>query len=167
MHGIGVSGGVVWLCDPWRDYLNRFSPAPSSHCGRCTLIWCAGTWDLSMQPWVEHTKVIAILLLTYLHVLEQDCFHLVSRRMTNLFRVTVACTPSSPSTEATKGEMCRCCWRYASRYIRFFHLSASCSHSLDTLSCVTGRWCSRPACREHCLYLAAIVHRSAGRPSVP
>ena len=48
--------------------------------------------------------------------------------MSNLFRVAVASTPSSPSTEAKKGEKCRRCWRNASRYIRFFPLSASYRH---------------------------------------
>ena len=51
-------------------YLNRFSPAPSSHWGRCTLIRCSGTRDPRMQRWVARTKVIAILLFTYPHVLE-------------------------------------------------------------------------------------------------
>ena len=65
-----VLGGVGWLCDPWRDYLNRFSPATSSHWGRCTLIRCASTRDPRMQRWVARTKVIAILLLMYPHVFE-------------------------------------------------------------------------------------------------
>ena len=68
MRGIGVSAGVGWHCDPWHAYLNRFSPAPSSHCGLCTLIWCAGTRDPRIQRWVACTKVISILLLTYPHV---------------------------------------------------------------------------------------------------
>ena len=68
MCGIGVSEGVGCYCDPWCSYLNRFIPAPYYHCGRCTLIRCAITWDTHMQRWVEHTKVIAILLLTYPHV---------------------------------------------------------------------------------------------------
>ena len=38
MRGIGVSGGVGWVCDTWCAYMNRFSPAPPSHCGRFTLI---------------------------------------------------------------------------------------------------------------------------------
>ena len=105
--GNEVSGGVGWLWEPWRAYLKRFSPAPSSHCGRCTMIRCAGNRNPSMQQWVARTKVITILLLTYPHVLEYDCFHLVARRLANLFRVAVASTPSSPSTEATKGEKCR------------------------------------------------------------
>ena len=70
MQGIEVSEGVGWLCEPWRAYLKRFSPAPSYHWGPCTLIRCAGTQDPRMQRWVARTKVIAILLLTYPHVLE-------------------------------------------------------------------------------------------------
>ena len=63
-------GRVGCYCDPWCAYLNRFSPAPSFHCGRCTLIRCAGTQDPHMQWWVARTKVIAILLLTYPHVFD-------------------------------------------------------------------------------------------------
>ena len=70
MRGIEVPGGVGWLCEPRRAYLKRFSPAPSSHWGRYTLIRCACTRDPRMQRWVVRTKVIAILLLTYPHVLE-------------------------------------------------------------------------------------------------
>ena len=36
--------------------------------------------------------------------------------------------PRSPSTEATKGEKCRRCWRQASRYICFLPFSASSRH---------------------------------------
>ena len=68
--GIGVAEGDGWFDDPWCAYLNRFSPAPSSHWGFCTLIWCAGTLDPHMQRWVALTKVIVILLLTYPHVFE-------------------------------------------------------------------------------------------------
>ena len=123
IRGIGVLGGAGWLCETWHAYLNRFIPAPSSHCGRCTLIRCAGTRYPCMQWWVVHTKVIAILLLTYPHVFEQDCFHLVARRLANLFRVAVASTPRIPSTKAKKGEKCRRCWRHVSRYTRFFPLT--------------------------------------------
>ena len=63
-------GGVGWLWEPWCSYLNRFSPAPSSHWGLCKLIQCAGTQYPHMQRWVARTKVIAILLLIYTHVLE-------------------------------------------------------------------------------------------------
>ena len=90
MRGIEVSGGVGWLWGPWRAYLKRSIPAPSSHWGRCTLIRCAGTRDPHMQQWVERTKVIAIPLLTYTQVLGQDFFHLVARRLSNLLRVAVA-----------------------------------------------------------------------------
>ena len=128
MHGIGELGGVGWFCEPWSAFLNRFSPAPSSHCGRCTLIRCAGTQDPRMKWWVTRTKVIAILLLTYLHVFEWDFFHLVARLLANLFRVAVASTPRSSSTKATEGEEFWRCWRHASMYIRFFPLSASCRH---------------------------------------
>ena len=70
MCGFGVLEGVGCYFDPWLAYLNRFSPVASSHCGRCTLIQCAGTRDPCMQRWVTRTKVIAILLLTYQHVFE-------------------------------------------------------------------------------------------------
>ena len=70
MRGIGVLGRVGLLCETWRAYLNRFRPAPSSHCGCCTLIRCAGTQDPRMQRWVLRTKLIAILLLTYSHIFE-------------------------------------------------------------------------------------------------
>ena len=40
--GNGVSRVLGCLWDPWRAYLKMFSPAPSSHWGRCTLIRCAG-----------------------------------------------------------------------------------------------------------------------------
>ena len=164
MRGIGVLGGVGWLCEPWRTYLNRFISASSSHCDRCTLIRCAGNRDPRMQRWVARTKVIKILLLTYPHVFEQDFFHLVARELANLFRISAASTPSSPSTEATKGEKCRRYWRYSSRYIRFFHLSASCRHLSGSFVLCVGCWCSRPACCGHCLSPAARGHGSAGRP---
>ena len=125
MRGIGVSAGVGCYCDPWRAYLNRFSPAPSSHCGRCKLIRCTSTRDPHMRWWVTRIKVITILLLMYPHVFEWGCFHLLARRMANLFKVVIASTPSSPSTEATKGEKCWRCWRHAAKYIRFFPISAS------------------------------------------
>ena len=43
--------------------------------------------------------------------------------MAILFRLDVASTPRSPSTETTKGENCLLCLRHASKYIRFFALS--------------------------------------------
>ena len=131
--GLGWMRGDGAYSDPWCAYLNSLSPAPSSHCGRCTLIRCAGTRDPRMQQWLARTKVIAILLLTYPHVFEWGCFHLVARRLADLFKVAVASTPSSPSTEAAKGEKCRLFWRHASRYIRFFPLSASCRHFSGSL----------------------------------
>ena len=54
----------------WHDYLKRLSLAPSSHCRRWTLILCAGTLDPRMHRCVDHTKVMATLLLTYPHVLD-------------------------------------------------------------------------------------------------
>ena len=49
-----VMGGVGWrgwgVCiDSWCPHLKRFSPAPSSHWGCCTLIRCAGTRDPRKQ----------------------------------------------------------------------------------------------------------------------
>ena len=70
IRGNEVSREVGWLGEPWHAYLKRLIPAPSSHWGRCTLIGCVGTRDPCMQRWVMRTKVIAILLLTYPHVLE-------------------------------------------------------------------------------------------------
>ena len=104
---------------PCRAYLKRLSPSPSSHWGRCTLIRCAVTQDQCMRR-VARTKVIAILLLTYQHIFKYDCFHFVARRLAILFRVAVASTPSSLSTEVKKGEKCQRCWSQASRYILFF-----------------------------------------------
>ena len=51
---LGYWGGLRGVVDlvgfgPCRAYLKRFSPAPSSHLGRCTLIRCAGTLDPCMQ----------------------------------------------------------------------------------------------------------------------
>ena len=109
MRGIGVSMGVDWYCDPWSAYLNWFSPAPSSHCGRCILIQCSGTWNPRKQRWVVRTKVVAILLLTYPHIFEQGCFYLVARQLANLFKVAITSIPSSPSTKAKKGEKFRRC----------------------------------------------------------
>ena len=128
LRGIGVLAGVDWYCDTWLANLNWFSPATSSHCGRCTLIRCSGTRVPRMQRQVVRTKVIAILLLTYPHIFEQGRFYLVARQLANLFKVAVASTPSIPSTEAKKGEKCRSCWSHASRYIPLFPLSASCRH---------------------------------------
>ena len=101
--GIKVAEGGGGCSYPWRAYLIRLIPAPSSHWGICTLIRCSGTRDPCMQQWVARKKVITILLLTYPHVFKYGCFHLVARRLDNLFKVFVTSTPSSPSTEATKG----------------------------------------------------------------
>ena len=109
-------------------YLNSTKLAPSSHCGLCTLILCAGTHDPLIHRCVARTKVIAILILTYPHVFEWGCFHFDARQLAILFGVDVASTPRSPSTEATKGEKCRRCWRQSSRYIFFLLLSASSRH---------------------------------------
>ena len=53
VSGVGL-GCVGWrgsgVCiDSWGPHLKRFIPAPSSHCGRCTLIRCAGTRDPRKQ----------------------------------------------------------------------------------------------------------------------
>ena len=63
-------GRVGCYCDPWRAYLERFIPAPSSHCGRCTLIRCAGTQDPCLQRCVARTRDITILLFKYPHVFD-------------------------------------------------------------------------------------------------
>ena len=65
----GVGWGF-WVAGVCCSYLNSANPAPSSHCGLCTLILCAGTRDPRIHRWVARTKVMAILLLTYLHVFE-------------------------------------------------------------------------------------------------
>ena len=66
----GWGGGWVgwWVMVVGRAYLNSASLAPSSHCGLCTLILCAGTRDPLMNRYVARTKVITILLLMYPHV---------------------------------------------------------------------------------------------------
>ena len=53
----------------WRAYLNILILAPSAHYRRWTLILCAGTLDLQIHQCVARTKVMATLILTYLHVL--------------------------------------------------------------------------------------------------
>ena len=53
-----------------RAYLNNARPDPSSHCGFCTLILCAGTRDPLMHRCAARTKVIAILLLLYPRIFE-------------------------------------------------------------------------------------------------
>ena len=68
---LGWCGGILWgLESPGSAYLNRFSPAPFFHWGKCTLIRCAGTLESRMHQCVACTKVMAILLLTYPHVRE-------------------------------------------------------------------------------------------------
>ena len=68
----GGGGGLVCLCMRGVpcSYRNRASTAPSSHCGLCTLILCAGTCDPLMHRWVARTIVMATLLVTYPHVCE-------------------------------------------------------------------------------------------------
>ena len=68
--GWGVEWVGGWFVVVGRAYLNSATPALSSHCGLCTLILCAGTRDLLMHRCVARTKVILILLLTYLHIFE-------------------------------------------------------------------------------------------------
>ena len=71
-EGVGVGVGV-WCACVWGgpcSYLNRASPAPSSHCGLYTLILYAGTRDPLMHRWVAHTIAMATLLVTYRHVCE-------------------------------------------------------------------------------------------------
>ena len=71
--GVGGWGGGGWCACLWGcpcSHLNRASPAPSSHCGLCTLILCAGTRDPLMHRWVARTIVMATLLMRYPHVCE-------------------------------------------------------------------------------------------------
>ena len=82
---VEVSQGLVVTR---RAYLKRFSTAPYSHCGICMLILCAVTLEPQMHRCVAHTKVMAILLLTYSHVLELGCCHFVVRCMDIIFRVS-------------------------------------------------------------------------------
>ena len=112
----------------WCTYLKRLSQAPSSHCGRLTLILCASTLDPRMHRCVARTKVMANLLLTYPHVLKYGCRHFVARRLAILFRVAITSNPRILLIESTKGEKCRRCWRQAYRYIFFFARSTSCRH---------------------------------------
>ena len=51
-------------------YLNRLSPTLYYHYGLWTTILCTGTLDPHMHRCGARTKVMAILLLTYLHVVE-------------------------------------------------------------------------------------------------
>ena len=101
--GVEVSRGFGFS---QRAYMKRFSPAPSSHCGHCTLILCSDTLDPRIQRCMAHTKMMAIILLMFPKVLEYGCCHIVVRLLANLLRVAPAYTPSIPSTEATKGEKC-------------------------------------------------------------
>ena len=101
LHGVRDSIG---LGISQRARLNRLIPAPSYHCGHWTLILCAGTLDPWMHRCVACTKLMATLLLTYPHILEQGCCHFVARWMAILFRVAGTSTPSRPPTEATKGK---------------------------------------------------------------
>ena len=68
MRGIEVLGGVDWLWEPWHAYLKRFSPAPSSHWGRCILIRCSGTRDPHMQQWVA--KMTALVSLQWILIVK-------------------------------------------------------------------------------------------------
>ena len=68
--GGGVGGVGGWIMVVVSAYLNNSRPAPSSHCGLCTLILCAGTCDPLMHRCVARTKVIAILLFTYPNVFD-------------------------------------------------------------------------------------------------
>ena len=122
--GIGRQARYMWGSLGWKStgfedfpgaYMKRFISSPSSHCGRCKLILCAITLYPPMYRCVAHTKVMEILILTYLHVLKSGCCHLVVRRMAILFRGPTASTPSIPSTEAKNGKKCQHFWRNASR----------------------------------------------------
>ena len=53
----------------WRTYVKRLILVTYSHFGRRTLILCDVTLDPQMHRCVDRTKVMVILLLTYLHVL--------------------------------------------------------------------------------------------------
>ena len=57
MGVVGRGRGGIWSVCVWGScsYLNRASPAPSSHCGLCTLILCAGTRKPLIHRWVEAT----------------------------------------------------------------------------------------------------------------
>ena len=119
---------LLGLGVPWRAYLNRLITESSSQWGGLMLILCTVTLDPWMHRCVDHTKVMAILLLTYLHVLKYGFRQFFARQLANLFRVAVASTPSSPSTEASNGEKCLRWWRHDSKYIFFFSWSTSCRH---------------------------------------
>ena len=68
-------------------YQNMFGPAVSSHCCCCTLIRCADNLDPHMNQCVTCTKVFAIQILMYPHVLEYSCCHFFVRRVDILFRI--------------------------------------------------------------------------------
>ena len=68
---VGMVWGLWWgLGSPGRAYPNRFSLSPSSHSGHWTLILCFGTLEPQMHWCMDRTKVMAILLFTYLHIRE-------------------------------------------------------------------------------------------------
>ena len=140
---------------------------PSSHWGRCTLIRCAGTRNPVMQRWVARTKVIAILLLTYPHVLEYDCFHLVVMRLANLFRVALASTPAVHIPRRQRGRSAGATGGKPPGTSVFFPFPPHLGTALDPLYCASGRRCSRPTCLGHCLSPADRGLISAGCPSFP
>ena len=69
-EGLGGVEAPLGLGISRHAYLKRLIPAPSYHCGHCTLILCSGTLDPWMHRCVDCTKVTVILLLRYPHVLE-------------------------------------------------------------------------------------------------
>ena len=73
-----------------------------------------------MQRWVACTIVMAILLRTYMYVLEQFFNHFVARRMARRFIMAFASVPRIPSNETIKDKMFQWCWKHVSRYLHFF-----------------------------------------------
>ena len=68
-EGLGGLEVSLYLGFSRNAYSNRLSPAPSSHCRWCALILCAGNLDPLVHLCVARTKVMAILILTYLNTI--------------------------------------------------------------------------------------------------
>ena len=120
-----------------------------------------------MHRCVAHTKVIAILILTYPHELGYGCCHFFVRQLDILFRISSASKPSNLSMETMQGKTCWIFWRQASRYIFF---SPSLHHEYTSMLSLLRRilhQCLQHVCREHFRSLSYRVHVSEVRPSVP
>ena len=82
----------------------------------------------NLPPWMQRcatrTRVIVILIFTYLQVYEQGSSHFVARWLAISFSVASVSTPKSLSTETTKVVRCRLCFSQAQGYFFFLAFSA-------------------------------------------